>query len=157
MGAKISSLALINFGFLINCTLPLTVFSVSEYCIEFVASKMVGSNNHIWLNSLKPSFPEVAFLVTISGLVAITLSLIPLFIAASQISLVRLAIFKDTVMISTHKEGGPYKFSGLIAPLANSAISLMVVVWAPVYGGGAYWSENPGIFFIAQTVSSPKP
>ncbi|WP_153066061.1 MULTISPECIES: hypothetical protein [Xanthomonas] len=157
MAIENNSARLVVVGLLINCGLPFVAFAISGFYAEFIFSVMEGSHNYIWLKSIKTSFPERAFSLTLSGLIALALSQIPLFFAVSKISLVRLAIFKDTLMVAIHKEGGPYRFSGLIAPLVTSIVSLVVIVRGPVdvailCGGRACISENPTIFYISQTL-----
>ncbi|MEN9151635.1 hypothetical protein R5576_16920 [Xanthomonas euvesicatoria] len=152
---KISSARLISLGALINCFLPIVGFSISGFYKSSIASSMAGSNNFIWLRALETSFPESAFVLTISGLLALLISYVPLYVAVSRITLVRLAIFKDTIMVSLHKEGMPYRFSGLLAPLITSVISLVVVIGGPVdmaifCNGGMCISENPVIFLISR-------
>ncbi|MFC6840374.1 hypothetical protein [Xanthomonas theicola] len=128
--------------------------------IIFLLSIMGGHeliNSIFFDRALKTNFPKSASLFILFGLFSLLISLVPLTFGTLRISLDRLAIFKDTAMLSIHKDGRPYKLGPLIAVIFFLLVIIVMFVFGPVdmalmcYSGFCI-SKDPLLFIAAQNL-----
>lgn len=145
----------VNRGFICGIFVVVTLPTMAFLCSFFWGDGLIESA--FIDRALRTSFPKSASIFIFFGLLALLISHVPLVFGILQISLDKLAIFRDSVMWSIHKEGRPYRFGPLVMAILLSLTTIAVFVFGPVDMGimcssGVCISRDPWIFIISQNM-----
>ncbi|UKE78411.1 hypothetical protein [Xanthomonas graminis] len=152
---SVDNFSRINNGFICGLFLLVTLPTVA-FLFSFFGGD--GLIELVYVDrALRTDFPKSASIFIFFGLLALLISHIPLFFGILQISLDKLAIFRDSVMWSIHKKGRPYRVGQLAMVILLSIATIAIFVFGPVdmrimCASGVCISRNPWIFIISQNI-----